>query len=80
MFDLAPSQILNLLASILGIIGTAVLFNFSYSLEPSETAQFGDPDEKYIEEKNKRRSIGQRVGIAFLFISFGCSGASVFCS
>lgn len=64
---------LNLLASLLGLIGTVVLFKFSYALESDNESSFGDGDPE-IDARNQKRVKGQRIGLGFLCASFFCSG------
>lgn len=74
------SACLSLIANALGIVGTAILFKSSYSLEPSQGAYFGDMCEhdEQVRKANITRANLQRVGFTLLCLSFCISSAALF--
>jgi len=75
-------QIAGLASAILGAIGTIVLFFGSYSVQPLEGAPFGGPildaSNNKIKAKNASRILRQRIGLAFLCLSFAVQAFAVF--
>lgn len=67
-------QYAGLGSSILGAIGTTILFFNSYTLEPFEGAVFGSPSvtehNNRVRIRNSRRLFRQRFGFALLCASF----------
>jgi hypothetical protein len=76
------AQYAALSSAALGAIGTIILFFSSYSLQPLEGGVFGsDALTKYnndIKIKNANRLLRQRIGFAFLCLSFAVQAVSVF--
>ena len=74
----------NLVSAVSGVVGTIILFKNSYAVQPLEGGIFGsDAITSYnenIKKKNERRVVNQRVGLAFVCISFAiqiCTSISV---
>jgi hypothetical protein len=77
------AQLLNLIAYIIGAIGTALLFFFSYTAFPSGAGvgYVGRETHKHfeaVEKKNKRWTLFQRIGFALLTLSFLLQIVAVF--
>lgn len=68
------TQVNGLVSATFGVIGTIILFLASYSLQPFEGAVFGSDQltewNEKIKAKNASRVWRQRVGLAFLCLSF----------
>lgn len=67
-------QYINMAPSVLGAIGTIIIYFNSYSMQPLEGGVFGSPElsahNNNIKRKNTKRLISQRIGLVFLFASF----------
>ena len=76
------AQYTVLSSSVLGVIGTLILFFSGYALEPSQGACFGSPAvteaNKQIKSRNSKRLLWQRVGLAFLMLSFSVQAVGCF--
>jgi len=68
------AQLLNVIAYILGAIGTSLLFFFSYTAVPSGASFYSGRGSSThfdaVRAKNKRWTILQRIGFALLTLSF----------
>jgi hypothetical protein len=66
--------VLQLASAVSGFFGTALLFFFSYSLAPFESATWGNEQtakrNKAIMRKNTRDALIQKVGFGLLCLSF----------
>jgi len=71
---------LQVASSVIGFIGTLIMFFNAYNLKPTEGAVWGsaevDEYNKKIERDNKRITIMQRLGMGLLTLSFFCQGIS----
>lgn len=75
-------QYTGLSSAVLGAIGTIILFFNSYALEPFEGGVFGSDavteHNNHVRDKNKNRLRWQRVGLAFLCLSFSVQAVGCF--
>lgn len=64
----------NLISAIFGMTGTVILFLSSYVLEPFQGGVFGSKEvydwNDRVRSRNRRRKIIQKIGLAFLCLSF----------
>ena len=71
-----------LASALFGIAGTALLFFYSYTIEPTDGAVFGsaevDASNAAINAANAHRTRMQRIGFALLCISFVAQGVGAF--
>lgn len=69
-------------SSLLGAVGTALLFFFSYTDEPYQGGVFGSPSvtkfNEDVKAKNKKWKLRQRTGFGLLCLSFLIQAWSVF--
>ena len=76
------AQYAGLSSAVLGVIGTVILFFSSYALEPFQGGVFGNKDVReynnHIRVKNSKRLRWQRVGLAFLVLSFSVQAVCSF--
>ena len=76
------ARVIALVSALLGIIGTGLLFFFSYTLAPDDGAVFGSQEVNAANEivrlQNLRRTLMQRIGFALLCISFMAQAIEVF--
>lgn len=68
------SQNLQIISTLLGFIGTAIMFFNGYSLLPYHGGTFADHDtaekNRIVRKKNKRMAVMQKLGMGALTISF----------
>lgn len=68
------SNELQVSATLVGLIGTLLMFFNSHSLIPYESAMFGSDEimehDRLVEQKNKKMLLKQRIGIGLLTFSF----------
>jgi hypothetical protein len=80
--SLTIGQWKDLLSAGLGAAGTAVLFNWSWALEPYEAARWAGEGTaarlKAVTTRNEARKRWQRLGLALLFLSFLAQIVGVF--
>lgn len=71
---------LQIVSSVIGFVGTLIMFFNGYNLKPTEGAVWGGPEvdehNKKIDRENKRIIIMQRLGMGLLTLSFLCQGMS----
>lgn len=76
------AQYVGLSSAVLGVIGTVILFFSSYALEPFQGGVFGSENvteyNNHIRVKNSKRLGWQRVGLAFLVLSFSVQAVGSF--
>ncbi len=76
------AQLAGLASAILGAIGTVVLFFNSYALQPFQGGIFGSDaltaSNNAIRTANTKRIVRQRIGLAFLCVSFAIQAVTVF--
>ena len=69
-----PSQLAGVASATLGVAGTIFLFVSTFGLQPLEGAPFNGPilqaANTRIKAANRRRLIGQRIGLALLLFGF----------
>jgi hypothetical protein len=72
--SLTIGQWKDLISALLGAAGTAILFNWSWALEPYERARWAGEGTaarlKAVTARNEARKRWQRLGLALLFLSF----------
>ena len=81
MATMTPGRLINLAAAVLGAIGAIVLFNGSFAYEsfpPWHSRSQRADTVKAQTERNRRRQIMQRVGLALILASFVMQGAAQF--
>ena len=75
------SQALQILSTILGFVGTLIMFLYGYNLIPYEGMTFGGDhtaeNNKKIRRKNSRIKTMQKVGMGLLTLSFALQGLSL---
>jgi hypothetical protein len=79
---MSAGQLMTVISSVLGAVGTALLFFFSYTDTPSGLSFWGGDDSaqilKEVNAKNKRWKRNQRIGFGLLTLSFLVQIVSVF--
>lgn len=80
--NIAPAQYVTLVSAGLGVAGTVFLFVGTFGFQPLEGAPFNSSElqahNMRVEEKNKRRKINQRFGLALLLLSFAVQAIGIF--
>ncbi|HBZ2154131.1 TPA: hypothetical protein MHK45_01830 [Klebsiella pneumoniae] len=75
------SLALQIFSTILGFVGTLIMFHYGYNLIPYEGMTFGGKhtaeNNKKIRRKNSRIKTMQKVGMGLLTISFALQGLSL---
>ncbi len=74
----SSSRWLTLIAAVLGLIGSGLLFYYSHTLVPHLGIMPGPGDNERINQINRRWRLWQRIGFGLLTASFLLQGIAVF--
>ena len=79
---MTASKIIAIFSTLSGASGSLLLYLCTYSLKPGEGGVFfTDAIERWnlkVKERNRRRTIGLRIGSALLGLSFSLQALSIF--